>query len=588
MTDVAEQFTMTTAYFDITELLWFLKATPIVAGIQRVQVEAILARACESYAGRYTECIFFDCDRTWRTLSVDLFRQMMSKAGQSLADWQASFARFKTALSAAEPVVFLPGDVLYFLGTSWHIVGLYESLCDVSRSGVKCIFYLHDIIPIKYPEYVVQNFETTFSYNLYAISKVADAIICNSEATRRDFLELSGYKRRLKVVDLAIQPHFAAYNRDEQHTATLSRHGLGSRNYVLMVGTVEPRKNHIAVANVWNDLSKRFGDACPALVIVGTIGWNAEAIHRHLELMNRSGKILHLQSLADSELGHLYQNCLLTVYASRYEGWGLPVTESLAFGKLCVCPSNSSLGEAGQGLAIHFDERSERELLETLTRLIEQPQLVHEQEQKIRRDATFKTWQTFVREIYAVEATLPGTRNDIPPVISPDSSYRFGRGRQPNAFSGEMPGEFLRSGQGWHSADEKVSWSAAGKSGLRFRPSDAGNFDCYIHVVGPAGGTHLKLSATDEILWEGSVHGERLVWGHLGNLAAGEVVQLLIESDQRLKRPSNDTNPRNAATGIGLIALQIRNRNSDCTQHGNTHTTLEVLKSFYPSGLCPV
>lgn len=585
MAGSAEQSTMTTVYFDVTELLVFLNTSPIVTGIQRVQVEAILARDSERHPERPIKCIIFGPDQIWRTLPDGQFAHLISRAEQGIADWQAWITRFSRTLSAAEPVVFSAGDVIYFLGTTWHTHGLYESLCGLSRDGVKCIFYLHDIIAIKHPEYVWQSFETTFSYNLYAISKVADAIICNSEATRRDFLELSGYDRLVKVVNLAAQPKFALANPAKHRPATLSRYELERHNYVLMVGTVEPRKNHIAVANVWNDLSKRFGDACPTLVIAGRVGWNAEGICQQLELMNRSGKILHLQSLEDNELGHLYHNCMFTLYASRYEGWGLPVTESLAFGKLCVCANNSSLTEAGQGLAIHFDERSERELLDILTRLIQQPHMVHEQEQRIRNKATFKTWQTIVHEIHEVGKTLQPSPDDITPEIAPASSYWFGRGKQPNAFSGEMPGEFLRTGQGWHFAEENVSWSTGGKSGLTFRPSKAGNFDCYIHVTGPPGGTHMELSFPDEILWEGFVDGERLVCFYLGNLAAGEVVRLHIHSDQRQKHPSPHTNPKNTVTGIGLIALQIRDRNYGSNQGGNTHATLEVLKSFCPEVL---
>lgn len=577
-----QRYTMTTDYFDITELLVFLNTTSIVTGIQRVQVEAILARAGECDAERPFKCIVFGPDQIWRTLPDGVFEHLINTAEQGIADWPAWFARFSAALPVTEPEVFSVGDLIYFLGTTWHIGGLYESLCGLSRDGVKCIFYLHDVIAIKHPEYVLQTFETTFSYNLYAISKVADAIICNSEATKRDFLDVSGYDRPMKVVNLAIQPQFASPIPAKHHLAILSRYELERHNFVLMVGTVEPRKNHIAVANVWNDLSKRFGDACPPLVIVGRVGWNAEGICQHLGLMNRSDKIVHLKNLEDNELSHLYQNCMFTVYASRYEGWGLPVTESLAFGKLCVCPSNSSLGEASQGLAIHFDERSERELLNTITRLIEQPHMVSEYHQKISSKATFKTWQTFVREIQAVAKALPCRHDGFAPEITPESTYRFGRGGQPNAFTGEMPGEFLLSGQGWCFAEEKINWSTGPKSGLTFRPSRAGNFDCYIYVVAPPDGTFLQLFSRDELLWDGSIRGQKLVCGHLGNLTAGEMVQLHITSDQQIKRPTNATNRGNPATGIGLIALQIRDRNNDSKRTDNVPVTLEVLKSICP------
>ena len=70
-------------------------------------------------------------------------------------------------------------------------------------------------------------------------------------------------------------------------------------------------------------------------------------------------KVHLLQDVSDAQLASFYEGCLFTIYNSFYEGWGLPVTESFAFGKIVVTPSHSSLIEAGRGGAVFFEPGGE-------------------------------------------------------------------------------------------------------------------------------------------------------------------------------------------------------------------------------------
>jgi glycosyltransferase involved in cell wall biosynthesis len=86
---------------------------------------------------------------------------------------------------------------------------------------------------------------------------------------------------------------------------------------------------------------------------------------------NLSGKIILKSDVSDEELDALYDKCMFTIYPSLYEGWGLPISESLGKGKLCVCSNTSSMPEAGREFALYIDPTNPAAAFETVKGLIE-------------------------------------------------------------------------------------------------------------------------------------------------------------------------------------------------------------------------
>jgi hypothetical protein len=103
---------------------------------------------------------------------------------------------------------------------------------------------------------------------------------------------------------------------------------------------------------------------------VGRLGWNSnQFIDKYLATGGLDGKVSVLStSVSDADLTSFYEHCEFTIYPSRYEGWGLPVSESLAFGKLPIVANNSSLPEAGGDLAIYFDSDDQASLVANVER----------------------------------------------------------------------------------------------------------------------------------------------------------------------------------------------------------------------------
>ncbi|MFM8352931.1 MAG: glycosyltransferase family 4 protein, partial [Actinomycetales bacterium] len=153
------------------------------------------------------------------------------------------------------------------------------------------------------------------------------------------------------------------------------------RPYALFVGTVESRKQHILALQAWQQLIDEVGaDAVPDLVCIGRLGWHSDAfLDGYVRSHGLGGKVALLSaSVPDDELAAFYAHAQFTIYPSRYEGWGLPVSESLAFGKVPVITASSSLPEAGGDLAVYLVEPTAQALATSVrTQVLDEQRLAH-------------------------------------------------------------------------------------------------------------------------------------------------------------------------------------------------------------------
>jgi glycosyltransferase involved in cell wall biosynthesis len=105
------------------------------------------------------------------------------------------------------------------------------------------------------------------------------------------------------------------------------------------------------------------------------------------------GRIRFVPSPSDAALAALYRGCLFTVFPSLYEGWGLPVTESLSFGKTVAASNRASIPEAGGAFCSYYDPEDVHEAYAVIRGLIEQPELVAAMEAKIAKQYRPATWE---------------------------------------------------------------------------------------------------------------------------------------------------------------------------------------------------
>ncbi|MHC0052098.1 glycosyltransferase family 4 protein [Actibacterium sp. D379-3] len=189
---------------------------------------------------------------------------------------------------------------------------------------------IHDTIPLDFPQYSGAGIPDAFAARLRAVSAHADLVICNSQATRADVARhMAGYGR---VPDLVVA-HLGV-DRPVPDPAALPP-GLDlSGPYFVTVGTIEPRKNHALLLDVWQAmLADRPEAEVPRLFIAGTRGWRNAALFHRLDtapFMNRT--VFELPGLDDDALAALMQGACALLFPSHAEGYGLPPLEAAALG----------------------------------------------------------------------------------------------------------------------------------------------------------------------------------------------------------------------------------------------------------------
>ncbi len=195
------------------------------------------------------------------------------------------------------------------------------------RSRVPVVVTVHDLALLRYPEAFRQWHRTTGRLALRSAVRAADAIVAVSEFTRDELVDLLGVSEdRIRIVRNGVEPLFSADGPRAEG------------DYVLAVGTLEPRKNLARVV-----AAARLAGV--DLRVVGAAGWG------EVDVPGWVGRV------PDEELARLYRGARCVVYASLYEGFGLPVLEAMASGTPVVTSRGGATEEVAGGAAVLVDPR---------------------------------------------------------------------------------------------------------------------------------------------------------------------------------------------------------------------------------------
>ena len=214
------------------------------------------------------------------------------------------------------------------------------------------VMTVHDLIFERYPQHHTWTNRAFLRVAMPLFVRRADAIIAVSRHTKRDLIELYATPaHKVIVVHEGIDEHFRPA-REEEIRRVRQRHSI-TRPYLLMVGTLEPRKNHALALQA---LARLKGEGWPhCLVAVGGRGWLFEAVRRQVELLQLTGDVIFAGRVPDADLPALYSGADCFLMPSLYEGFGIPVLEAMACGAPVVCSRASSLPEVA-GEAARFIE----------------------------------------------------------------------------------------------------------------------------------------------------------------------------------------------------------------------------------------
>jgi glycosyltransferase involved in cell wall biosynthesis len=309
-------------------------------------------------------------------------------------------ARAGRAPASAVPAADLaalarPGDVLAVLGAPWSqpdYAGLVREAKQ--RFGVRFAVLVYDIIPIRRPEWCDRGLVRVFSAWFGAVLPEADSVLAISRATAGDVERFAAERGIALPRPVQVIPIGTGFGAAPAVPAAAPARPAPADGFVLFVSTIEARKNHQLLVRVWRRLLDDMpAERVPLLVFAGRVGWLVEDLMKQLENTGYlGGKVRLIEDASDAELAALYRGCAFTVFPSLYEGWGLPVTESLAFGKPCLVARSSSLPEAGGRLARYFDPENVTDAYRAIRAVIEDPAGLREWQAEVVRDFAPVPW----------------------------------------------------------------------------------------------------------------------------------------------------------------------------------------------------
>lgn len=240
----------------------------------------------------------------------------------------------------------------------------HELPVGIENTGVKSVVTIHDLIYIRYPEFFSKIDCAIYDAKFRYACRVATQIHAISEQTKRDLMHYFFIPEgRIKVIYQSVNPVF--YERiDEAQKHQLRLKYQLPPQFILSVGTIEPRKNLMALLEGMV-MSKIY----IPLVVVGKMTEYQYKVQKFIEADLNRLQVLFLTKINDAELSVLYQMAEVLAYPSVFEGFGLPVAEAQASGCPVITSNISSLPEAGGDAAMYINPESPAEIgsaLETL------------------------------------------------------------------------------------------------------------------------------------------------------------------------------------------------------------------------------
>ncbi len=270
--------------------------------------------------------------------------------------------------------------------------------------GGKRVLTIHDLSFLRYPEGADPRLRWYLPKAVPRSIAQADLVLADSRNTGNDLTELLGVESSsVEVLYPGVEERF--HPLDEGSLVPLkARYSLGFP-FILTVGTLEPRKNHVGLLQAYSLLKGRYPHR---LVIAGGKGWLYEPIFQEVERLSLEERVIFLGYVPEGDLPALYNLADLFVFPSFYEGFGLPSLEAMACGTPVVTSNTSSLPEVVGDGALLVSPQEVEALTDAMERALGDPSLRKELRSKGLERAKRFRWDEAAKQLLAIYKRVGG------------------------------------------------------------------------------------------------------------------------------------------------------------------------------------
>jgi alpha-1,3-rhamnosyl/mannosyltransferase len=247
-------------------------------------------------------------------------------------------------------------------------------------SQARSILTIHDLAFAVHPATQAEEIAREMLERTRQAAQHASACICPSSASAQQVESLLDIDpARLHVIPFGV----------DHIPSELPLELVPEEPFLLSLGTIEPRKNHLRLLRAW----RRLGKDRPLLVVIGREGWECDATVTELEAEEKAGRLRWLQNAEDSLVFAHLDRALALLYPSHLEGFGFPALEALALGTPVLAGNSPALREVLQDAALYCDPDSEEDIREQIQRILQVGSEGRERCHAGRKRASEFTWR---------------------------------------------------------------------------------------------------------------------------------------------------------------------------------------------------
>lgn len=252
-----------------------------------------------------------------------------------------------------------------------HKIDLFHGLSNelphrIAESTVKSVVTIHDLIFLRFPQYYNFIDKRIYKKKFRRAAQNADSVISVSQQTKSDIVDFFGISNsKINVIYQNCDEVFNNKMDVEFCNIVKRKYGL-SEKYILSVGTIEERKNQLTLVKSIGKIE----DKSVKIVLAGNQSDYVNKIKRYISKNKLADRVVFIPYFEKAELPSLYQSAICSVYISEFEGFGIPVLESMRCGTPTIISNNSSLPEVGGNACLQMDTKDNKRLASLINSII--------------------------------------------------------------------------------------------------------------------------------------------------------------------------------------------------------------------------